>query len=214
MACNSPPSPAVWENNNSSNGNNNSSNHSSGSSNNPNVSNGSVKNSAMLDPTSRGQVPYQPPVDSPPAYMGEYTHQNWYQQQGAHLGLSQSGQVHHAPPTAPSATQSMGAVYWCRKMDNISTGVLSFTWGFFFFFGWFWAVLCAETPDSDHQIRVITAKTRNTCCHTGCKCGLKTSVGLIYPPPPTRWTHNTVGDRGDSNGFFSAETDIYIQYHW
>uniref|UniRef100_A0A3Q2VAZ6 Distal-less homeobox 3 n=1 Tax=Haplochromis burtoni TaxID=8153 RepID=A0A3Q2VAZ6_HAPBU len=81
MACNSPPSPAV------------------------------VKNSAMLDPTSRGQVPYQPPVDSPPAYMGEYTHQNWYQQQGAHLGLSQSGQVHHAPPTAPSATQSMGAVY-------------------------------------------------------------------------------------------------------
>uniref|UniRef100_A0A3Q4H9T3 Distal-less homeobox 3 n=1 Tax=Neolamprologus brichardi TaxID=32507 RepID=A0A3Q4H9T3_NEOBR len=81
MACNSPPSPAV------------------------------VKNSAMLDPTSRGQVPYQPPVDSSPAYMGEYTHQNWYQQQGAHLGLSQSGQVHHAPPTAPSATQSMGAVY-------------------------------------------------------------------------------------------------------
>lgn len=111
MACNSPPSPAVWENNNSSNGNNNSSNHSSGSGNNPNVSNGSIKNSAMLDPTSRGQVPYQPPVDSSPAYMGEYTHQNWYQQQGAHLGLSQSGQVHHAPPTAPSATQSMGAVY-------------------------------------------------------------------------------------------------------
>uniref|UniRef100_A0A3Q0QYX9 Distal-less homeobox 3 n=1 Tax=Amphilophus citrinellus TaxID=61819 RepID=A0A3Q0QYX9_AMPCI len=81
MACNSPPSPAVWENNSSNN------------------------------PTSRGQGPYQPPVDSSPAYMGEYTHQNWYQQQGAHLGLPQSGQVHHAPPTAPSATQSMGAVY-------------------------------------------------------------------------------------------------------
>lgn len=145
MACNSPPSPAVWENNNSSNGNNNSSNHSSGSGNNPNVSNGSVKNSAMLDPTSRGQVPYQPPVDSPPAYMGEYTHQNWYQQQGAHLGLSQSGQVHHAPPTAPSATQSMGAVYWCRKMDNISTGVLGFTWGFFFFWMILSCAVCRNT---------------------------------------------------------------------
>uniref|UniRef100_A0A3B4XLU6 Distal-less homeobox 3 n=1 Tax=Seriola lalandi dorsalis TaxID=1841481 RepID=A0A3B4XLU6_SERLL len=89
MACNSPPSPAV--------GNTNSS--------------GSIKNNAMLDPTSRGQGSYQPPVDSSPTYMGEYTHQNWYHQQGAHLGLPAGGPTHHTPSTAPSAAQSMGAVY-------------------------------------------------------------------------------------------------------
>uniref|UniRef100_A0A3P8U0S4 Distal-less homeobox 3 n=1 Tax=Amphiprion percula TaxID=161767 RepID=A0A3P8U0S4_AMPPE len=70
-----------------------------------------VKNTAMMDPTSRGQAPYQPPVESSPAFMGEYTHQNWYQQQGVHLGLPPSGQTHHATASAPSATQSMGAVY-------------------------------------------------------------------------------------------------------
>uniref|UniRef100_A0A667WM09 Distal-less homeobox 3 n=1 Tax=Myripristis murdjan TaxID=586833 RepID=A0A667WM09_9TELE len=81
MACNSPPSPAVWENKN------------------------------RLDPASRGQGLYQPLVDSSPAFMGEYTHQNWYQQQGAHLGLPQTDPTHHTPPPAPPSTQSMGAVY-------------------------------------------------------------------------------------------------------
>uniref|UniRef100_A0A087Y8Y5 Distal-less homeobox 3 n=1 Tax=Poecilia formosa TaxID=48698 RepID=A0A087Y8Y5_POEFO len=79
MACNSPPSPAVWDN----------------------------ANTAMLDPVSRGQGPYQPPMSSSPAYMEDFTQHNWYQQQGAHLGLAQSGQIHHTPPTAPSDTQSM-----------------------------------------------------------------------------------------------------------
>ncbi|XP_041833451.1 homeobox protein Dlx3b-like [Melanotaenia boesemani] len=105
MACNSPPSPAVWENGNS-NSNNNSNNNSSN-----NTNSSGMKNNSMLDPSSRGQDPYQPPVDSSPAYMDDYTHQNWYQQQGVHLGLPHSGQTHHTPPTAPSATQSMGAVY-------------------------------------------------------------------------------------------------------
>ncbi|XP_022059108.1 homeobox protein Dlx3b-like [Acanthochromis polyacanthus] len=109
MACNSPPSPSVWENNS----NNNDSNNSSSNNNNNNNANSSssVKNTAMLDPTSRGQAPYPPPVESSPAFMGEYTHQNWYEQQGVHLGLPQSSQTHHATPSAPSATQSMGAVY-------------------------------------------------------------------------------------------------------
>lgn len=103
MACNSPPSPAAWENNNSNNNNNNT---------NSNNTNGSgIKSNAMIDPSSRGQAPYQPPVDSSPACMGDYTHQNWYQQQGAHLGLPQSGSTHHTPSAAPTATQSMGAVY-------------------------------------------------------------------------------------------------------
>ncbi|KAG8006690.1 Homeobox protein Dlx3b [Nibea albiflora] len=106
MACNSPPSPAVWENNNS-NSNNNNNSSSSGNTN----SNSNIKTNAMMDPTSRGQGPYQPPVDSSPACMGDYTHQNWYQQQGAHLGLPQTGPTHHVPSTAPAATQSMGAVY-------------------------------------------------------------------------------------------------------
>uniref|UniRef100_A0A3B5M1S6 Homeobox domain-containing protein n=1 Tax=Xiphophorus couchianus TaxID=32473 RepID=A0A3B5M1S6_9TELE len=82
MACNSPPSPAVWDN-----------------------------NSAMLDPASRGQAPYQPPISSSPAYMEDFTQHNWYQQPGAHLGLAQSGQIHHTPPTAPSDAQSMRAIY-------------------------------------------------------------------------------------------------------
>nr|XP_046271572.1 homeobox protein Dlx3b-like [Scatophagus argus] len=105
MACNSPPSPAVWENNNSNNNNNSSTSSSN------NTNNGSIKSNTMMDPTSRGQGPYQPPVDSTPACMGDYTHQNWYQQQGAHLSLSQSGQTHHTPSATPSATQNMGAVY-------------------------------------------------------------------------------------------------------
>ncbi|XP_040919462.1 homeobox protein Dlx3b-like [Toxotes jaculatrix] len=116
MACNSPPSPAVWETNSNSNNNNNNSSSNNSSNSNTNSSGssssgGSIKNNAMLDPTSRGQGPYQPPVDSSPTYMGEYTHQNWYQQPGAHLGLPPTGPTHHTPSTAPSATQSMGAVY-------------------------------------------------------------------------------------------------------
>uniref|UniRef100_A0A8D0APK0 Distal-less homeobox 3 n=1 Tax=Sander lucioperca TaxID=283035 RepID=A0A8D0APK0_SANLU len=88
MACNSPPSPAVWDNNNNN------------------------TTTATTTQQHRGQAPYQPPVDSSsPACMGEYTHQNWYQQQGAHLGLPQSGPTHHTPPTAPSAAPSLGAVY-------------------------------------------------------------------------------------------------------
>uniref|UniRef100_A0A3Q3WSX3 Homeobox domain-containing protein n=1 Tax=Mola mola TaxID=94237 RepID=A0A3Q3WSX3_MOLML len=71
MACNSPPSPAVWENNSNSNSN----------------------------------------IDSSQACMGDYSHQNWYQHQGTHLALPQSGPTHHTPQTAPSAAQSMGAVY-------------------------------------------------------------------------------------------------------
>ncbi|KAL7378475.1 hypothetical protein ABVT39_014337 [Epinephelus coioides] len=102
MACNSPPSPAVWDNNSSNSHNNN---------NNNNNNSSSTKSNAVMDPTSRGQGPYQPPVDSSPACMGEYTHQDWYQQQGAHLGLQQPGPTHHTPSAAPSATQSLGAVY-------------------------------------------------------------------------------------------------------
>uniref|UniRef100_A0A3Q3XEX2 Homeobox domain-containing protein n=1 Tax=Mola mola TaxID=94237 RepID=A0A3Q3XEX2_MOLML len=65
----------------------------------------------MMDPTSRGQGHYQPAVDSSQACMGDYSHQNWYQHQGTHLALPQSGPTHHTPQTAPSAAQSMGAVY-------------------------------------------------------------------------------------------------------
>ncbi|XP_029946492.1 homeobox protein Dlx3b-like [Salarias fasciatus] len=105
MACNSPPSPAVWENNNGGSSRSGDGGGSGGA-------NGSaIKNNAMLEPTSRGQGPYQPPVDPSSAYIGEYTHQNWYQQHGAHLGLQQSGQTHHATPPAPANAQSMGAVY-------------------------------------------------------------------------------------------------------
>uniref|UniRef100_A0A3B4A079 Homeobox domain-containing protein n=1 Tax=Periophthalmus magnuspinnatus TaxID=409849 RepID=A0A3B4A079_9GOBI len=67
MACNSPPSPAV------------------------------AKNNSMLEPTSRGQPPFQPPLESPAPYMGEYSHPNWYQQVGVQV--------------ATPASQSMGAVY-------------------------------------------------------------------------------------------------------
>ncbi|KAF3699620.1 Homeobox protein Dlx3b [Channa argus] len=105
MACNSPPSPAVWENSNSSNNNN------ATNSNTNNSSSSNIKSNGVLDPTSRGQGTYQPSSDTSPTYMGEYTHQNWYQQQGAHLGLPTSGPMYHTPSTAPSATQSMGAVY-------------------------------------------------------------------------------------------------------
>ncbi|XP_028267809.1 homeobox protein Dlx3b-like [Parambassis ranga] len=112
MACNSPPSPTVWENNNnnSSNSNNNNNNGGGGGNTNSNSSI-SIKNDAMMDPSGSRQDPFQPPLESSPAYMGEYTHQNWYQQQGTHLGLQQSTQALHAPPAAPSAAQSMGAVY-------------------------------------------------------------------------------------------------------
>ncbi|XP_038162425.1 homeobox protein Dlx3b-like isoform X1 [Cyprinodon tularosa] len=105
MACNSPPSPAVWDTT--------SSNNTNGSSNSiSNVTNdNSLKNNSMLDPASRGQGPYQPPVSSSSAYMDEFAQHNWYQQQGAHLGLAQSGQIHHTPPTAPSDAQSMRAIY-------------------------------------------------------------------------------------------------------
>ncbi|KAM4531009.1 homeobox protein Dlx3b-like [Odontesthes bonariensis] len=106
MACNSPPSPAVWENSNSNNNNNNSSNSSSND-----INSSNVKNNAMLEPASRGQGLYQPPVSVDSTYMEEFTHQNWYQQQGALLGLTHSGQPNHVPPTGPSASQSMGAVY-------------------------------------------------------------------------------------------------------
>ncbi|XP_054892157.1 homeobox protein Dlx3b-like isoform X2 [Poeciliopsis prolifica] len=116
MACNSPPSPAVWDNasGNSSNNNNNTSNTNSSSNGMSSIGDtnaGGLKNSAMLDPASRGQGPYQPPISSSPAYMEDFTQHNWYQQQGAQLGLAQSGQIHHTPPTAPSDAQSMRAIY-------------------------------------------------------------------------------------------------------
>uniref|UniRef100_H3D0R4 Distal-less homeobox 3 n=1 Tax=Tetraodon nigroviridis TaxID=99883 RepID=H3D0R4_TETNG len=82
MACNSPPSPAVWD--------------TSGS---------------IILPASRGQAPYPSVADSSQVCMGDYSHQNWYQPQGAHLGLPHSGPMHLPPPSASSATQSMGAVY-------------------------------------------------------------------------------------------------------
>ncbi|XP_017161566.1 homeobox protein Dlx3b-like isoform X2 [Poecilia reticulata] len=113
MACNSPPSPAVWDNasGNSSNNNSNTNGSSNGISSINDTNGGSLKNSAMLDPASRSQGPYQPPISSSPAYMEDFTQHNWYQQQGAHLGLAQSGQIHHTPPTAPSDAQSMRAIY-------------------------------------------------------------------------------------------------------
>ncbi|KAK5856829.1 hypothetical protein PBY51_008399 [Eleginops maclovinus] len=89
MACNSPPSPAVWENNTNNEGGD------------TNVS-GDVKSNAMMDPSSRVQDPFQPPLDSSPACMGEFPPQDWYQQQGPHLGLPPAG------PTEASASQSLG----------------------------------------------------------------------------------------------------------
>ncbi|KAI4791223.1 hypothetical protein KUCAC02_034137, partial [Chaenocephalus aceratus] len=89
MACNSPPSPAVWDNNNN-NGVD------------TNVVVG-AKSNAIMDPSSRVQDPFQPPMDSSPACMGamgDFPPQDWYQQ--PHLGLPPVG------PTAPSASQSLG----------------------------------------------------------------------------------------------------------
>ncbi|KAG7258787.1 hypothetical protein CRUP_033635 [Coryphaenoides rupestris] len=117
MVCNSPPSPAVWENkvNNNNNDNNDSNNGNGGSSN--------RKSLAILEDTGRVVVgghqhhPYPSPVGS---YMAEYTHQNWYQQQGVHLDLPTSAAAVAAvaavaasapPPPPPSSSQSLGAVY-------------------------------------------------------------------------------------------------------
>ncbi|MEQ2193548.1 hypothetical protein XENOCAPTIV_003032 [Xenoophorus captivus] len=108
MACNSPPSPAVWDNITSNNNTNGSSN---STSNITDTNSSGLKNNAMLDPASRGQGPYQPPINSSPAYMDGFAQHNWYQQQGAHLGLAQSGQMHHTPPTGPSNAQSMRTIY-------------------------------------------------------------------------------------------------------
>ncbi|XP_061159121.1 homeobox protein Dlx3b-like isoform X1 [Syngnathus typhle] len=104
MACNSPPSPAAWENNNSS-----SSNAPNNTSSNDTNTNSSLKNNTMLGPTSREQDSYQPSGDSSSVYMEEYTHQNWYQQQDAHLGLQAAGTTHHPSSSAPPAP--IGAVY-------------------------------------------------------------------------------------------------------
>ncbi|XP_053708079.1 homeobox protein Dlx3b-like [Synchiropus splendidus] len=97
MACNSPPSPAIWDSNNS------------GSTNNPSSApqnDSNVKSNSVLDPASRGPGPYHPAVDSSADYMGNFSH-HWYQQQGAHLGLQHA--AHHTP--SPTAPQSLGAVY-------------------------------------------------------------------------------------------------------
>ncbi|XP_003964451.1 homeobox protein Dlx3b-like [Takifugu rubripes] len=107
MACNSPPSPAVWENNN--NNNNSSSSNTNNSS--SNSANSIDTSNSMTVPTSRGQATYQSLADSSQVCMGDYSHQNWYQQQSAHLGLPHSGPTHLPPSSAPSAAQSMGAVY-------------------------------------------------------------------------------------------------------
>ena len=112
MVCNSPPSPAVWDNkttNNNNNNNNNINNDEDGggvnNSNNLSSSGSSNRKShALLEDTSRGHGLYQSPVSSTAAYMAEYTHQNWYQQQGVHLDLPAS-----AP--APPSSQNLGAVY-------------------------------------------------------------------------------------------------------
>ncbi|KAI9523724.1 hypothetical protein NQZ68_025446 [Dissostichus eleginoides] len=56
---------------------------------------------------SRVQDPFQPPMDSSPAcmgQMGDFPPQDWYQQ--PHLGLPPVG------PTAPSASQSLGVFLW------------------------------------------------------------------------------------------------------
>ncbi|XP_010792723.1 homeobox protein Dlx3b-like [Notothenia coriiceps] len=92
MACNSPPSPAVWDNNNNNNNNVVDTNVVVG-----------VKSNAIMDPSSRVQDRFQPPMDSSPACMGEmgdFPPQDWYPQ--PHLGLPPVG------PTAPSASQSLG----------------------------------------------------------------------------------------------------------
>lgn len=153
MACNSPPSPAVWENNSGSNTNNNSTNsHGNSSSSSGSSSNTSSLNdtsNSMILPASRGQAPYQSVADSSQVCMGDYSHQNWYQQQGTHLGLPHSGPMHLPPSSAPSATQSMGAVYWSwiLRPRHIS-----------------WMVARSE-PELCH-----------TCCKTGC-AAIKIRIG-------------------------------------
>lgn len=115
MACNSPPSPAVWENNSN---NSNSCSNTNNNSTNGQCSNGSLissihdTSSSMILPASRGQAPYQSLADSSQGCMGDYSRHNWYQQQDSHFGLPHSGPMHLPPPSAASAAQSMGAVYW------------------------------------------------------------------------------------------------------
>ncbi|KAK0149737.1 Homeobox protein Dlx3b [Merluccius polli] len=107
MVCNSPPSPAVWENKINNNNNNNDD---EGAGVNTNLSSSSTtgssnrKSHALVEEASRGHGPYQSPVGSTAAYMAEYTHQNWYQQQGVHLDLPTSA-------SAPPSSQNLGAVY-------------------------------------------------------------------------------------------------------
>lgn len=103
MACNSPPSPAVWENTSSTTNSISSVR-----------STNSIKMDAVLDPASREQG-LQPPVGFSSTYTDEFMHQNWYQQQ--HLGLPQSDQMQHT--AASSDTQSMRAIYWSRKLDSL-----------------------------------------------------------------------------------------------
>nr|XP_061805404.1 homeobox protein Dlx3b-like [Nerophis lumbriciformis] len=109
MACNSPSSPAAWENNNNNSSSSSSNNTPATISSSDTNSSNSLKNNTMLDPTSRGQESYQPTVDNSSVYMDEYGHQNWYQQQDAHLGLQAAGNPHHPPSSAPTAP--IGAVY-------------------------------------------------------------------------------------------------------
>ncbi|XP_051904528.1 homeobox protein Dlx3b-like [Hippocampus zosterae] len=110
MACNSPPSPAAWENNNNNNnGVPDAASSTAGSD--TNLSAG-LQNGTMLDPTSRGQQPYQPSADSSSSvYMDEYAHPNWYQQQqqDAHLALQATNSARHPSSAAPPAP--VGAVY-------------------------------------------------------------------------------------------------------
>ncbi|XP_019740435.1 homeobox protein Dlx3b-like [Hippocampus comes] len=114
MACNSPPSPAAWENNNNNTTTTNNNNGgtdaaSSAAGSDTNLSTG-LQNGTMLDPTSRGQQPYQPSADSSSVYMDEYAHQNWYQQQqDTHLALQATNSAHHPSSAAPPAP--IGAVY-------------------------------------------------------------------------------------------------------
>ncbi|CAL8271555.1 unnamed protein product [Lota lota] len=114
MVCNSPSSPAVWEKNPTNNSNNNNNNDDDdddgggGGGVNNNLSSSSSSSTrrshALLEDASRGHGHYQSPVSSTAAFMAEYTHQNWYQQQGVHLDLPTS-----AP--APPSSQNLGAVY-------------------------------------------------------------------------------------------------------
>ncbi|XP_077590912.1 homeobox protein Dlx3b-like [Stigmatopora nigra] len=108
MACNSPPSPAAWENNNNNNNSSSSNTGATTSSSDTNSGNG-LKNTTLLHPTNRGQDSFQPTGDTPSVYMDEYGHQNWYPQQDAHLGLQAAGNTHH--PSSSTPTAPVGAVY-------------------------------------------------------------------------------------------------------